>query len=104
MSGPIPSERVLPVFQPGIIAVRAAIAQTGFGRGRLGESARRDGRGTDSKGVGGMASVESPQGRSWHEIVRDTLKANEVRLITYVPDNVLKPLISAVHADAFFTA
>ncbi len=51
-----------------------------------------------------MASVESPQGRSWHEIVRDTLKANEVRLITYVPDNVLKPLISAVHADAFFTA
>jgi sulfopyruvate decarboxylase alpha subunit len=42
--------------------------------------------------------------RGWHEIVRDTLKANEVRLVTYVPDNVLKPLIGAVHGDSFFTA
>ena len=32
------------------------------------------------------------------------LKANDVRLVPYVPDNVLKPLIAAVHADPFFTA
>ena len=32
------------------------------------------------------------------------LKANEVRLVPYVPDNVLRPLIEAVHADPFFTA
>lgn len=36
--------------------------------------------------------------------MRDTLKANEVRLVAYVPDNVLKPLIAAVHEDGFFTA
>ena len=41
--------------------------------------------------------------QAWHEIVLDTLKRNEVRLITYVPDNVLKPMIDAMEADAFFT-
>src|SRR5262245_64032587 len=39
----------------------------------------------------------------WHDIVRDTLKANQVRLVTYVPDNVLKPLIAGLHADSYFT-
>lgn len=41
--------------------------------------------------------------RPWHEIVRDTLKRNDVRLVTYVPDNVLKPLIGTIEADPFFT-
>jgi sulfopyruvate decarboxylase alpha subunit len=51
-----------------------------------------------------MANAETQSAtRAWHEIVRDTLKANDVRLVTYVPDNVLKPLIASVHADAFFT-
>src|ERR671917_2811340 len=45
-----------------------------------------------------------PASRAWHEIVRDTLKTNDVRLVTYVPDNVLRPLIAGVHADPFFTA
>jgi sulfopyruvate decarboxylase alpha subunit len=40
----------------------------------------------------------------WHALVHDTLKANDVRLVTYVPDRVLTPLIESVHADAFFTA
>jgi sulfopyruvate decarboxylase alpha subunit len=39
----------------------------------------------------------------WHEIVLDTLKRNEVRLITYVPDRVLTPLIANLHADPYFT-
>jgi sulfopyruvate decarboxylase alpha subunit len=43
-------------------------------------------------------------GTGWHEIVCDTLKRNNVPLVVYVPDNVLKPLIKAVHADRFFTA
>ncbi len=42
--------------------------------------------------------------RAWHEITRDTLKANSIKLVTYVPDNVLKPLIKAVHEDDYFTA
>ena len=39
---------------------------------------------------------------AWHERIVKVLKANEVRLVTYIPDNVLAPLISAVHADAWF--
>ena len=41
--------------------------------------------------------------RPWHEIVVDVLKRHDVRLVTYVPDNVLRPLIEAVHADPHFT-
>ena len=41
--------------------------------------------------------------RAWHEIIRDTLKQNDVRLATYVPDNVLSPLIRALHDDPAFT-
>ena len=48
--------------------------------------------------------ADQPASRAWHEIVRDTLKAHDVRLVTYVPDNVLRPLIEAIHADPFFTA
>ena len=40
---------------------------------------------------------------SWHGIVRQALKDNNVRLVTYVPDNVLRPLIEGCHADPFFT-
>ena len=40
---------------------------------------------------------------AWHEIVVKVLKANQVKLVAYVPDNVLAPLIRALHADPFFT-
>jgi len=40
---------------------------------------------------------------SWFEIVRDALKRNEVKLITYVPDRVFTPLIKALHDDKYFT-
>jgi len=52
----------------------------------------------------GAAMDEGPDTRAWHEIVRDTLKRHRVSLVPYVPDNVLRPLIDAVHADPFFTA
>jgi sulfopyruvate decarboxylase alpha subunit len=42
--------------------------------------------------------------RAWHEILRDVLKRHDVNLVTYVPDNVLRPLIESLEADAFFTA
>ena len=41
--------------------------------------------------------------RTWYEIVRDVLKQHNVRLVTYVPDNVLRPLIELIEADTFFT-
>ncbi len=40
---------------------------------------------------------------SWDEIVVETLKAHDVRLIAYVPDKVLAPLIRRLCADDFFT-
>jgi len=42
-------------------------------------------------------------GRSWHAITQETLKRNQVRLATYVPDRVLTPLIRALHEDKDFT-
>ena len=41
--------------------------------------------------------------RAWHEITRDVLRARNVSLIPYVPDNVLRPLIALLEADPFFT-
>jgi sulfopyruvate decarboxylase TPP-binding subunit len=40
---------------------------------------------------------------AWHQTVRETLKANDVKLAVYLPDRVLSPLIDALHADQFFT-
>lgn len=48
-------------------------------------------------------SSEALSGRAWDEIIADVLQRNEVRLVTYVPDNVLRPLIDRLHADPFFT-
>ena len=45
----------------------------------------------------------APADKPWHEIVLATLKANDVKLIVYVPDRVLTKLIAALHADSFFT-
>ncbi len=44
-----------------------------------------------------------PRASTWHETVLATLKANDVRLVVYVPDRVFTPLIKAIHADNFFT-
>src|SRR5690349_18782030 len=44
------------------------------------------------------------QQQPWYGVLHRVLVANEVRLVTYVPDNVLKPLLAAVHGDPFFDA
>jgi sulfopyruvate decarboxylase alpha subunit len=41
---------------------------------------------------------------TWDEIVCAALKRNKVRLVTYVPDRVLNPLIRRINDDSFFTA
>jgi len=43
-----------------------------------------------------------PETRSWDQVVLDTLKQNEVRLVPYVPDKVLGSLITKLHADPYF--
>ena len=50
-------------------------------------------------------SVDTAAGiaESWEEIVVRVLKANAVRLVTYVPDKVLAPLLKRIHADDYFT-
>jgi sulfopyruvate decarboxylase alpha subunit len=40
---------------------------------------------------------------TWHAIVQRTLKANDVKLVVYVPDKVFTPLIKTLHADPDFT-
>lgn len=39
---------------------------------------------------------------SWADVFLNTLKENDVRLVTYVPDNVLTPLLNGVTADNYF--
>jgi sulfopyruvate decarboxylase alpha subunit len=70
-----------------------------------GQEERRGGRMRvkDPSTTATAAEREAPA-RSWHEIVLETLKRNEVKLVTYVPDRVLTPLLKNLHADAYFTA
>jgi sulfopyruvate decarboxylase alpha subunit len=61
---------------------------------------------TISNGSGAAAhgmTGTTTQATAWHDIVRASLKANDVRLVVYVPDRVFTPLIEALHADTFFT-
>lgn len=51
-----------------------------------------------------LAAESAAAPRAWHEIVVAAFKDNGIELVPYVPDNVLRPLIDAVHADPFFTA
>jgi hypothetical protein len=39
---------------------------------------------------------------SWADTFLRTLKDNDVRLVTYVPDNVLTSLIAGATADNYF--
>ena len=41
---------------------------------------------------------------TWADRFLDALKENDVRLVTYVPDNVLTPLIAGAAADNYFMA
>jgi hypothetical protein len=47
-------------------------------------------------------SRQQAAAHAWHAILERTLKDNDVKLVTYVPDRVLTPLIAAIHGDAFF--
>jgi sulfopyruvate decarboxylase alpha subunit len=52
-----------------------------------------------------MDSTENgPEQKPWHVILHQVLKANGIRLFTYVPDRVLMPLIKGIHDDPHFTA
>ena len=39
---------------------------------------------------------------TWSETFLEVLKNNDVRLVSYVPDNVLTPLIKGVTSDNYF--
>ena len=49
-----------------------------------------------------MAAAEGPT-TAWYDVVLQTLKRNDIRLVPYVPDRVLTTLIRNIHADPFFT-
>ena len=41
---------------------------------------------------------------AWSDTFLQVLKDNDVRLVTYVPDNVLTPLLTGVTSDNTFRA
>ena len=43
------------------------------------------------------------QPTTWHGIIQATLKSNNVKLVTYVPDRVFTPLIESLRTDRDFT-
>jgi sulfopyruvate decarboxylase alpha subunit len=49
------------------------------------------------------APPEQASDATWDAIVLRALKANDVKLIAYVPDRVLATLIKSLHADSFLT-
>jgi len=49
------------------------------------------------------AQEHTSQEQTWHGIVLQTLKRNDIALVPYVPDRVLTTLIKNLHADPFFT-
>jgi sulfopyruvate decarboxylase TPP-binding subunit len=46
--------------------------------------------------------MQEPARMAWSETFLKVLKDNDVRLVTYVPDNVLTPLIAGVTSDNYF--
>jgi len=50
-----------------------------------------------------VQETAGPTGETWDETLVRVFKANEIKLITYVPDKVLAPLIKRLHADDYFT-
>jgi len=59
---------------------------------------------SDRKALDGKTSGEkAPHEQAWHDVVLETFKRNDIRLIPYVPDRVLTTLIRTLHADPFFT-
>ena len=50
-----------------------------------------------------QASEKQALDKTWHGIVLQSLKRNDIRLVPYVPDRVLTTLIRNLHADPFFT-
>jgi sulfopyruvate decarboxylase TPP-binding subunit len=59
----------------------------------------------DCTAGGSRVDAKEPKATAaeWHQILNDVLKRNEVRLITYVPDNVLRPLIAGLNEDDYFS-
>ena len=49
------------------------------------------------------ATTDDATAPAWVGIVIDTLKANKVEIVPYVPDKVLAPLIGRMQRDPYFT-
>jgi sulfopyruvate decarboxylase alpha subunit len=73
---------------------------------RLKQGDRREVAETEETSMVAADGQMSPAGlgeKAWYEIVLQTLKRNDIRLVPYVPDRVLTRLIKEIHADPFFT-
>ena len=89
---------------PPVASSFGAAQSEGDGRDQM----RKRGRIVADKGErnGGCGGTNLARGfpeKSWHGIVLQTLKRNDISLVPYVPDRVLTTLIKNLHADPFFT-
>src|SRR6266700_6319959 len=78
-------------------------ASTPRPRSRRERKNRRETRENSMAAADGQNLPQAFQEKAWHEVVLQTLKRNEIRLVPYVPDRVLTTLIKNIHADPFFT-
>ena len=72
---------------------------------RIDGANRRIAAGKGDRDGGCRGTNVSPRAaeKTWHGIVLEALKRNDIRLVPYVPDRVLTTLIKNIHADPFFT-
>jgi sulfopyruvate decarboxylase alpha subunit len=49
------------------------------------------------------ANIAQSKTEAWHEIALRVFKTHQIRLVTYVPDKVLSPLITGLQKDDYFT-
>jgi sulfopyruvate decarboxylase alpha subunit len=70
---------------------------------RLSRKMKEDGMAVAQEKPSPQASDQQALEKTWHGIVLQSLKRNDISLVPYVPDRVLTTLIRNLHADPFFT-
>src|ERR1700674_4581415 len=78
-------------------------ASIGRSRSRCAPGSSAKSRESSMAAADGQTSPKAFSEKTWHEVVLQTLKRNDIRLVPYVPDRVLTTLIKSIHADPFFT-
>jgi sulfopyruvate decarboxylase alpha subunit len=85
------------------LADRVKFAALHDGRDRIAKERASRKRENEMAAAAEQTAPAASQEKGWHQVVLETLKRNDIRLVPYVPDRVLTRLIKDIHADPFFT-